>query len=124
MHKGLCKNIDCDFEKAPSITYSGRDRKNLKKRFLRLKSLAAHLSFWTKSPSQFGFPVCSQNSEINLFFFIQKPLIHTVLHVLKNHIRITQFQSSPFWDIKWAICFSLLNRKARQKKNSLRPNSV
>ncbi len=39
MYKRLCKNIDCDFEKTPAITYSVRDSKKIEKEILALEKL-------------------------------------------------------------------------------------
>lgn len=45
MYQKLCKNIDCDFEEAPAITYSTSNRKIIEKEILTLEKLGCNLSF-------------------------------------------------------------------------------
>lgn len=45
MYKRLCKNIDCDFEEFPAITYSVRDGKKIKKEILALEKLGCTSQF-------------------------------------------------------------------------------
>lgn len=50
MYKNLCKNIDCDFEETPAITYSVRDGKKIKKEILALEKLGDTYQFLSEIP--------------------------------------------------------------------------
>lgn len=50
MYKRLCKNIDCDFEKTPAITYSVRDSKKIEKEILALEKLGYTSQFLSEIP--------------------------------------------------------------------------
>ncbi len=50
MHKDLCKNIDCDFEEAPAITYSTNNRKIIEKEILALEKLGYPTQFLSEIP--------------------------------------------------------------------------
>lgn len=50
MYKRLCKNIDCDFEKTPAITYSVRDNKKIEKEILALEKLGCTSQFLSEIP--------------------------------------------------------------------------
>ncbi len=50
IYKRLCKNIDCDFEGFPAITYSVRDGKKIKKEILALEKLGCTSQFLSEIP--------------------------------------------------------------------------